>query len=87
MFDAPLFLQTLTFSQSKTIAEIGFGTIARIIEALVLSVLCCPCCLCCPPQPLAQADDINLSHDNSSYHAQAHPVIVNFLSDLKHFNG
>lgn len=38
MFDAPLFLQTLTFSQSKTIAEIGFGTIARIIEALVCVV-------------------------------------------------
>ena len=30
--------QTLTFSQSKTIAEIGFGTIARIIEALVCVV-------------------------------------------------
>lgn len=38
MFDAPLFLQTLTFSQNKTIAEIGFGTIARIIEALVCVV-------------------------------------------------
>lgn len=38
MFDAPLFLQTLTFSQNKTVAEIGFGTIARIIEALVCVV-------------------------------------------------
>lgn len=38
MFDAPLFLQTLTFSQNKKIAEIGFGTIARIIEALVCVV-------------------------------------------------
>ena len=38
MLDAPLFLQTLRFSQNKTIIEIGFGTIERIIEALVCVV-------------------------------------------------
>ena len=38
MLDAPLFLQTLRFSQNKTITEIGFGTIERIIEALVCVV-------------------------------------------------
>ena len=38
MFDVPLVLQTLTFSQNKIITEIVFGTIARIIEALVCVV-------------------------------------------------
>ena len=43
--------------------------------------------MCCPPQPVDWADSVKLSHNNSRYRTQAHPMIVNFLSDLKHFNG
>ena len=34
--------------------------------------------MCYPPQPSASADNTNLSLNNSRYHAQPHPIIVNY---------
>ena len=44
--------------------------------------------LCYPPQPSASADNTNLSLDNSCYHAQPHPIIVNSthsMINMDHF--
>ena len=49
--------------------EFGFHMIAKLLyQGLGL---------CYPPQPLASADNTNLGFDNSRYHAQPHPIIVN----------
>ena len=36
--------------------------------------------LCYPPQPLASADNTNHGIDDSRYHAQPHPIIVNYCN-------
>jgi hypothetical protein len=43
--------------------------------------------LCYPPQPSASADKTNLVLDNYRYHAQPHPIIVNYytINILSHF--
>ena len=35
--------------------------------------------LCYPTQPLASADNITLGLDNSCYHAELHPLVVNIF--------
>ena len=40
--------------------------------------------LCYPPQPSASADNTNLSLDNSCYHAQPYPIIVNWHARTVH---
>ena len=36
--------------------------------------------MCYPPQPLALAGIINFGLDNYRYHAQPHPIVVNYLT-------
>jgi len=50
---------------NKTITGFGFRMIAII--------------LCYPPQPLALAGITNFGLDNYRYHAQPHPIVVNYL--------
>ena len=52
---------------NKTIIEFGFRMISWIIKTS---------CLCYLPKPKADADNTDLSFDNSWYHAQPHPVII-----------
>ena len=55
---------------NKTIIGFGFRMIAIIIMASV----------CYPPQPSALADNKNFGFENYRYHAQPHPIIVNYMN-------
>ena len=52
---------------NKTIIEFSFRMMSWIIKTSRLCYL---------PKPKAEADNIDLSFDNSWYHAQPHPIIV-----------
>ena len=55
---------------NKTIIELGFRMISWNIKTS---------CLCYLPKPKADADNTDLGFDNSWYHAQPHPIIVQYM--------